>query len=278
MGQVFRSSEKIGALTFDGAVTITLAPSILTIGGQQYKTNTLSAAIPGSMVAHELWFLYVVLSSNVPTLVHSKNYKSVGPAGAVAWKLVGAYITGVNFNAGDAPIFSAFVPVNQGFTIETGINAGSAVNTNSLVRSSLPLDNFDSSFGIARIGRGSFVPATGNWTISNPRIVNPFPNAKFSWTFGVFWQTTQTNFTNTFLIAVRKNFSAEVNTISRNHSGSTSSGGVLRYLTLDMSGSVVATTGDSFEFLGQQDLVNGTPTAVTHALVSLRVPTPLEDL
>ena len=80
--------DKIGALSQSGGV-ITLAPSILTIGGQQYRTGILSLTLP-SLITNQLYMIYATVSAGVVSLSVSVNVNSTGP-GATAWKLVGAF-------------------------------------------------------------------------------------------------------------------------------------------------------------------------------------------
>lgn len=93
MGQVLQL-DKIGNLSESGG-TITLAPSVLTIGGQQFRTQALSVTPSGTIA--ETWYrVYSVLNSGVPQLVVSTNNNSQGPAGYNAWKLVGVFYTGAS--------------------------------------------------------------------------------------------------------------------------------------------------------------------------------------
>lgn len=81
--------DYIGALT-DSSSLVTLQPSLLTIGGQQYRTPTLTTTLSGLTVG--TWYmLYVVMSGSTPQLVYSSNFNSVGPSGYSRWKLVGGF-------------------------------------------------------------------------------------------------------------------------------------------------------------------------------------------
>lgn len=117
--------DKIGNLTHAGG-TITLAPSIITIGGQQYRTTSpLSRPIVSDVVlaANSLYMVFVVLVSGVVELRISTNVNSVGPSGFAAWKLVGA------FYSNNGPMTFAFGSfVNIKGTPETNtVNAGPLV-------------------------------------------------------------------------------------------------------------------------------------------------------
>lgn len=90
MGQKFKE-DVIGTLSHSSNI-VTLAPSQLTIGGQQYKTGTINLNLP-SLTLSSLYMLYVVIVGGVPTLITSTNVNSIGPVGYTSWKLVGAYVT-----------------------------------------------------------------------------------------------------------------------------------------------------------------------------------------
>ncbi len=82
--------DKIGALSHNAGI-ISMAPSKLTIGGQQYvTTTTLQYALP-ALTANTLYMIYAVQSGGVVSLVQSVNVNSMGPVGYSSWKLVGAY-------------------------------------------------------------------------------------------------------------------------------------------------------------------------------------------
>ena len=100
MSSIFRK-DKIGALS-ENAGIISLAPSILTIGGRQVETKSnLTVAVP-SLTANTRYQIFAINSSN-PTLVISTNENSQGPVGAIAWKLVGSFmangLSSVSFGA-----------------------------------------------------------------------------------------------------------------------------------------------------------------------------------
>jgi hypothetical protein len=91
------TEDKIGAISYTG--TINLAASWITIGGQQYRTSALSVALP-TLIENGLYMVYVVISAGIPTLVISQNVNSVGPAGFLAWKLVGAFYSTAHISPG----------------------------------------------------------------------------------------------------------------------------------------------------------------------------------
>lgn len=106
MGQVLLQ-DKIGALSEAGG-TITLQPSRLTIGGQQYTTSALNVAADVSS-ANTRYQIFATVTAGVVSLVVSQNENSVGPAGFNAWKLVGSYMTN-----GLSPIsFGSFINITD---------------------------------------------------------------------------------------------------------------------------------------------------------------------
>lgn len=106
MPQRFGTKEKIGTLTNLGA-SVQLGPSLLTIGGQQYRTTSnLTVAYP-SLTANNLYMIYAVQTAGVVSIVISQNLNSVGPTGFSSWKLVGAfYSNGLNSVA-----FGSFITI-----------------------------------------------------------------------------------------------------------------------------------------------------------------------
>lgn len=98
--------DKIGSLSHSGGV-ISLAPSVLTIGGQQYRTQSILSLTPSGLSANTLYMIYAIVSGGVVSLVQSVNVNSIGPAGQLQWKLVGAF-----YSSGKAVIdFGAFVNI-----------------------------------------------------------------------------------------------------------------------------------------------------------------------
>ena len=108
MGQRTRD-DKIGSLSHGGGI-ISLAASRLTIGGQQYTTTsatqrTISTDV--TMTANSLYMIYAVVSGGAVQLRISSNVNSVGPAGFLSWKLVGAFYA----NGLVSPAFGSFVTI-----------------------------------------------------------------------------------------------------------------------------------------------------------------------
>lgn len=107
MGQRLKE-DKIGTLSHSSG-TISVAASILTIGGQQYVTSALSRLISTdvTLIAATRYMVYAVISGGNPALRISTNVNSVGPAGFASWKLVGAF-----YSDGMSPVaFGSFVNI-----------------------------------------------------------------------------------------------------------------------------------------------------------------------
>lgn len=111
--------DQIGQLDHD-AGTITLGPSRITIGGQQYRTTSNLSLAVASATANTLYMIYAILNSGSVTLVKSTNVNSIGPAGSTSWKLVGAFYSqavdtfGAFVNIEGAPTTSDWI-VDQDF-------------------------------------------------------------------------------------------------------------------------------------------------------------------
>jgi len=104
MPSIIPSLEKIGLLSEAGG-TISLAASVLTVGGRQFITPQLQIAVP-VLVANDRFFIYVVLNP-IPELVISQNVNSAGPAGFNGHKLVGAFRAGNTLGT-----FNKFLGIN----------------------------------------------------------------------------------------------------------------------------------------------------------------------
>lgn len=101
--------DKITNLSESGG-TITLAAGArLTIGGQQFTTSSALNVVANLSSVNTRYQIYAVLNSGVVELIVSANENSVGPAGYMAWKLVGSYYTN-----GKSPVtFGTFVNVKD---------------------------------------------------------------------------------------------------------------------------------------------------------------------
>ena len=90
MGQILQA-DSIGAVTIVGT-TLTLAPSVLTCGGQQYITASLNLSLSG-LSASTTYNIFAVSVSNVVSLVKDTNS---APVGYTAYKLV--YVVSTDSN------------------------------------------------------------------------------------------------------------------------------------------------------------------------------------
>jgi len=106
MGQVLRP-DYIPQLVKNTSTQIGLpSGSWFTLGGQQYyQGSDLSVGL--SMSANTLYFVYLVRSGGVNSLVYSVNPNSIGPAGYSLWKLVGAFYS----NGLTSVVFGSFVNI-----------------------------------------------------------------------------------------------------------------------------------------------------------------------
>ena len=105
MGSNFRQ-DKIGALSHAGG-NISMAPSILTIGGRQFETTSITSVALPSLAANNRYQVFAVNNAGTVELVISQNENSVGPAGWDAWKLVGSLYSNGLSSVG----FGAFVNI-----------------------------------------------------------------------------------------------------------------------------------------------------------------------
>lgn len=101
MGQIL-VKEKIADLSITGAKTLELPASIMNIGGQQFRTitvTTLDLTVSGvggldtGALANDTYFVYAVRDSSLTKLVASLNDEDTGPTGFAAWRLLGALET-----------------------------------------------------------------------------------------------------------------------------------------------------------------------------------------
>jgi len=117
MGKIFRQ-DRLGALQHSGG-NITLGPSILTIGGQQFETSaTISRPLPGIGLNSRAQVFAVIVSGAVELRIDVAE-NSAGPLGFNAWKLVGSLYTN---NAG---AFGSFVNIEG--TPTTDLISGGAL-------------------------------------------------------------------------------------------------------------------------------------------------------
>jgi hypothetical protein len=108
MGRVI-GLDKIGTLSHSGGI-ITMNPSLLTIGGQQYRTTsaiTRTIATDITMAANTRYQIFAIVSGGVVSLKISANENSVGPAGSTSWKLVGSFYA----NGAASVAFGSFVNI-----------------------------------------------------------------------------------------------------------------------------------------------------------------------
>ncbi len=162
------TQDRIGNVSYSSGI-ITLQPSLLTIGGQQYRTPTLNVSLSG-LTANTLYMVYVVMTG--PTsfqLVVSGNYNSTGPAGYTKWKLVRSFISdGITGSVSLGTLFDPYLPTVYDWV----------PYTTSVTASSGSLTNFSTSCASRREGSKGFLQgllsfngAPGTWQY--PRFSSP---------------------------------------------------------------------------------------------------------
>lgn len=161
MGQKF-FEDKIGTLSHSSG-SIFLAPSRLTIGGQQRPVlSTLSRSISAdvTMAANTLYMVYAVVDSGVVQLRISPNVNSAGPAGFTAWKLVGAFYSNGLVSVG----FGSFVNIKGAPETEAPIQHIPSVN---FTGATLSGSFFRSGSTLKVTGRALFTAgATGTFSVN----------------------------------------------------------------------------------------------------------------
>lgn len=117
-----RTPDSIGLISRTSATVITLGPSRLSVGGQQYlnaSNLTMTTSVSGAggidtgtiSTSNNGYYLYAVISNGALALVCSLRNSSLGPSGFTAWK----YLT--TFNVNSSGIFE--VPARQTTTVLT---------------------------------------------------------------------------------------------------------------------------------------------------------------
>lgn len=124
-------NDYIGAISHLSGV-ITLQPSLLTIGGQQYRTPQLTLTLP-TLTANTPYMLFVVMSgSSSFQLVASTNFNSVGPVGYSKWKLVRAFWSdGVTGSVALGQLFDPTLPTQFDYipyTTTMSVSSGTLTN------------------------------------------------------------------------------------------------------------------------------------------------------
>lgn len=120
--------ERIGTLSHNAGI-ISLTSSTVNIGGIQVDTDALSRQISldvPTMSANTLYMIYVAMLTGTPVMRISVNVNSVGPAGFISWKLVGAFYS----DGTSTPIWGAFVNI-EGVPVSPEIFGGLARLTSS---------------------------------------------------------------------------------------------------------------------------------------------------
>lgn len=132
MGSLLRR-DKIGTLSESGG-NINLGPSIITIGGRQFETTSITSVALPSLTANSIYRVYAVIVAGVPALVVSANSVSTGPVGYSAWLLIG-HIT-VNYVGGVGAVdvavdgqFANLSPIEARFSLSSAQTIGNNAST-----------------------------------------------------------------------------------------------------------------------------------------------------
>lgn len=119
MGQVLQA-DSIADLNKDSSTELSLASSIITLGGQQYITDPITLDVTtsgangidtGSLTANTDYYVYAILNSGAPALIASLSGSA--PTGFTVYKKIGAF-----FSDGSSDIFVTKI-------IDDGVKVGS---------------------------------------------------------------------------------------------------------------------------------------------------------
>lgn len=86
-----KKQDSLGALTYNAGI-ITLQPSFITIGGQQYSTSILTYTVTG-LTANTKYNLFAVVVGVTVSLVASTNSITLGPSGYTKFYFIRAFAT-----------------------------------------------------------------------------------------------------------------------------------------------------------------------------------------
>lgn len=196
-----QGEDKIGTLT-QNAGTISLAASLLTIGGQQYRTAALSRLISTdlTMTANVLYIVYAILNGSTVELRVSANMNSVGPAGFSAWCIVGAFVSG------STSAFASFIPITGLPILNANYTSNTTVTLNANVQGHMDATGIVADpFGLITQNAGAYTSATGLFATTQPKITNPIPNSKVRILAQVGWANPGLNVAGNWDVYIRRN-------------------------------------------------------------------------
>lgn len=174
------------------------AGSQFIVGGTFYQQATDLTINLTSLSANTLYMVYAVMSGGVITgITYSTNVNSVGPVGATAWKLIGAFYS----NGLASPAFGGLVNISGSPRTDwitavptiAGSPTASGVNALSSSRWSRNGDSINFQFWLHMGSTGTAGSATGaTWSL--PNLPNDFAKLArgVSQTVGtvLYWNTT----------------------------------------------------------------------------------------
>lgn len=268
-----QGDDKIGTLTQNSG-TISLAASLLTIAGQQYRTAVLSRLISTdvTLAANTLYIVYAILNGSTVELRVSANMNSVGPSGfsSAGWCIVGAFVSG------STSAFAAFIPIT-GLPILNGSYCSNAnVTINNGVVGFMDMQGVVSDpFGLLTQNAGAYNSASGTFATTNPKFTNPIPGGKVRILAQVGWQPVNVNVAGNWDITIRRNTST-VRSIGKN--GQAANSANLNFLTHRIAWlGNNQSAGDFYDILADNN--NGaTPTLIDYFDVEIIGGTQLKDL
>lgn len=271
MGQKLRE-DKIGAISHLAGV-ITLEASSLTIGGQQFKTSTLTRTITTdvTLTANTMYMVYAVQSGGVVSLKISTNVNSVGPAGFVSWKLVGAFNT--NFSS----TFQTICQIETPLIINVHTINGAFVTIDASVWGVVPFSANSDIYGLIRPESGSYTSSTGNYGTRNPDIFMPL-DGQVSFDTTVNWLTGGvSNFTNTWQVGYQLNGVGLTGDVATNAWGANSLS-VLSFMKCANQLHASVSKGDYISVRTFQDAISATNSRILSLLVTFKANKAIKDL
>jgi hypothetical protein len=250
MGQIYPHLEKIGPLGLSGDA-ISIASSVLTLGGQQYQVPATNSAVLGTLTGSRTYFVYAAILNGVISTVISLNAPSFGLSGYQAYKLIGCFVTTVN-GAG-----KILIPIDQLPRLGASVSSCSTVSMVNAVNGYLPIDgNIADMFGLIRNANGSY--SNGNFSAINPAFINPIPYANCAAGLTVEWFLPIANASNTWSSSIYKNSTTFLASGSIDGSGSNGASTRSIQSTASTFQPSLLSVGDSIELRALNNLTTST--------------------
>jgi len=130
---------KAGSIVTPGSQQFTLSSDLIMDG----SGNGLGGLDIGALANETLYFVYAVISGGAVGLVASLNQGDAGPAGFLAYKMVGGFVTDSSAQIQTNAYFSSLVPLKTKGSIEIGPSAvTNFANTLVIMRTIIISDAF----------------------------------------------------------------------------------------------------------------------------------------